>query len=174
MVEPTRWLDRSQADAWLSLVTVLELLPPALDSQLLRDQGLTFFEFVVLAQLAELPDHSLRLTDLAAMTNSTPPRISRVVARLERDGFLERRVNAEDGRSRQVHLTERGHRKLADAAPAHIDLVNSVFTDGLSARQLDHLTTICAQIIGRLDPGRQVFSEAFAGHNGRPGLSRAP
>ncbi|MFD1861038.1 MarR family transcriptional regulator [Aeromicrobium camelliae] len=172
MDDDTRWLGGGEADAWLGLVAVMELLPVALDSQLTRDARLTFFEFLTLAQLAEVPEREMRLTDLAAGTNASLPRISRVVARLERDGLIERRHNESDARARNVRLTEMGRDKLAEASPRHIGLVNQHFTDVLSREQITQLTAICDRIIGSLDPERRVFAETFRGRSGRPGLSR--
>ncbi|TPX04371.1 MarR family transcriptional regulator, partial [Schumannella luteola] len=44
-------LDEQESAAWLALVSLLELLPSALDSQLQRDSELTHFEFAVLSML---------------------------------------------------------------------------------------------------------------------------
>ena len=79
----TRWLDDEEAAAWVRLAGILELLPGVLDSQLRRDAELTHFEYYALAMLSESPEHTLRMTSLAAQTNSTLPRLSHVVRRLE-------------------------------------------------------------------------------------------
>ncbi|MDP9824647.1 MarR family winged helix-turn-helix transcriptional regulator [Kineosporia succinea] len=172
--EGTRWLDRRAADAWLNLVAVVELLPVALDAQLLRDSDLSFVEFLVLAQLAESDGHTLRLTDLAATTNLGLPRISRVVARLEADAFVQRRMHARDGRSRQIELTDAGWDKLTTASAGHIGLVNEIFVNRLSAEQFEQLTAIGAALAEGLDPKRRVLAQALHSPNGRPGLSRDP
>ncbi|GMA92072.1 hypothetical protein GCM10025869_26010 [Homoserinibacter gongjuensis] len=66
-------LDAEESAAWLSLVTMLELLPRALDSQLQRDSGMTHFEFAVLSFLRFSPDQTLRMSQLATGTNATLP-----------------------------------------------------------------------------------------------------
>ena len=83
-----RWLDPQERAAWLRLVAVLELLPAALDTHLNRDEGLTLFEYFCLAMLSETPDRTLRMTALAARTNATLPRLSRVISGLERAGLV--------------------------------------------------------------------------------------
>jgi len=174
MADPTPWLDDEQAEAWLALVSILELLPAALDSQLARDADLTFFEFLVLTQLAEEPDRSLRLTDLAASTNTTLPRLSRVTARLEKDGFLARRVDERDGRSRRVSLTDAGWDKLAAVSPGHVELVQRLFVEQLTRDQLAQVRRIGNRLLRGLDPEAHVLAQSRGGASGRPGLSRAP
>ena len=82
----TKWLSADERAAWVRLSAVLELLPAALDAQLSADSHLTHFEYFTLAMLSEAPDRPLRMTDLAAQTNATLPRLSHVVRRLERGG----------------------------------------------------------------------------------------
>ena len=65
-------LDQPELAAWVRLATVLELLPGVLDAQLRRDAGLMHFEYFVLAMLSEAPKRTLRMSELAAQTNSTP------------------------------------------------------------------------------------------------------
>ena len=86
----TRWLTAEQLSAWKKLIAVVELLPGALESQLQRDSGLSHFEYFTLAMLSEAPDRTLRMTTLAAHTNSTLARLSHVVSRLEKRGLVRR------------------------------------------------------------------------------------
>ena len=83
------WLDDRERAAWVRLAAVLELLPGILDSQLRRDAQLTHFEYYSLAMLSEAPERTLRMTALAAQTNSTLPRLSHVIRRLEERGLRE-------------------------------------------------------------------------------------
>lgn len=170
----TAWLDDEQAEAWLALVSILEVLPAALDSQLGRDADLTFFEFLVLVQLAEVPDHRLRLSDLAAATHTKLPRLSRVVARLEADGLVAREMDAHDGRSRYAALTDSGWRKLSEAAPGHVELVNRLFVDPLTRTQLSQLRRIGQRLLAELDPAHEVLARTRRATGGRPALSRPP
>src|SRR3954453_10845212 len=83
---------------WASLATLLEWLPPALDAPLLRDAGLTHFEYGILYALADAPDSTLRMSELAAYANSSLTRLSRAIARLEKRGWVLRRPDPTDGR----------------------------------------------------------------------------
>ena len=148
----TRWLDDDELEAWMRLVSVVELLPGVLDSQLKRDADLTHFEYVVLAMLSEAPDRRLRMSHLGAATSATLPRLSHVVRRLEERGLVRRAPCPHDGRATNAELTEKGWALLAEAAPGHVDQVRASVFDALSPEQVVQLSEISAAVLGRLDP----------------------
>ena len=148
----TNWLTEEERSAWLGLAAVLELLPGALDSQLRRDAELTQFEYYVLAMLSETSDRTLRMTELAATTNATLPRLSHVVRRLADRGFVSRFPCPEDGRATNVQLTDVGWRKVLEAAPGHVANVRRHVFDALSASQVRQLAEITGAMLTRLDP----------------------
>jgi DNA-binding MarR family transcriptional regulator len=153
-----RWLSPEEQRAWLGLIAVVELLPGALDSQLQRDAGVSHFEYMAMAKLSEAPDRTLRMTNLAARTNSTLPRLSHVVSRLVARGFVERVPCPSDKRATNAHLTDEGWEHIQAWAPGHVGIVNDLVVDPLSAQQIEQLRDITAAILSRLDPeGR--FSE---------------
>ena len=125
--------------AWVRFVAVLEILPRVLDSQLVRDEGITHFDYFVLAMLSEAPDATVRMAALATMTNATPPRLSKVIDRLAAQGLVERRACPGDGRATNAVLTERGWAKVRQAAPGHVAAVRRYVIDPLSADQIFQL-----------------------------------
>jgi len=147
-----RWLTDEESAAWRRLVAVVELLPGVLDSQLRRDADLTNFDYYVLAMLSEAPGRVLRMTDLAARTNATLPRLSHVVRRLEERGLVERAACPSDGRATNAHLTAAGLRKIEDTAPGHVANVREHVIDPLTPEQIDQLTGIADALLERLDP----------------------
>ena len=84
MSDEERWLTEDEQDAWLALASVLIRLPQALDAQLVRDAGLSHFEYAVLSGLSDAPDRTMRMSDLAGVAEGSLPRLSQVVARLEK------------------------------------------------------------------------------------------
>lgn len=145
-------LNQQQQAAWVRLASVLELLPGALDSQLRRDAELMHFEYFVLAMLSEAPKQTLRMSELAAQTNATLPRLSHVVKRLEGRGLVERLTCPEDARAANARLTAAGRRKVRAAAPGHVDNVRHHVIDALTPDQVRQLGAIAEAILGRLDP----------------------
>jgi len=62
-----------------------------------------------LAALATIENHGpLTLGDLAAMEQVQPPSMTRIVARLEEQGFVAREVDPDDRRVSRVRLTPTG------------------------------------------------------------------
>ncbi|MDT0407001.1 MarR family winged helix-turn-helix transcriptional regulator, partial [Streptomyces sp. DSM 41635] len=57
-----------------------------------------------------------------------------------------RRPSAEDGRTTNVMLTESGQRAIEEAAPAHVDLVRSLFFDPLPDNLLAPFTAALEHI----------------------------
>jgi len=147
-----RWLSAPERAAWLAMSAMMVKLPAALDQQLQRDAELSLFEYMVLAMLSEAPDRTLRMNDLAALTSSSPSRLSHVASRLERSGYVERRRCEGRGRSTNAVLTDHGYAKVVDAAPGHAAEVRERFIDALTPEQLRNLTGIAAAVRQRLDP----------------------
>jgi DNA-binding MarR family transcriptional regulator len=153
-----RWLDPQQRAAWLRLTAVLGLLPAALDAQLTRDEGLTQFEYYCLAMLSEAPERTLRMTALAARTNATLPRLSRVISGLERAGFVVREPCPADRRATNAVLTPAGWDKIVHAAPGHVATVRELVIDALTPTQLAQLARICERLLVRLDPDDRMLA----------------
>ena len=151
MDEKPRWLDETERAAWLQLIGVIIRLPAALDSQLQRDAGFSHFEYTVLVHLSNAPDRVLRMSRLAALCHSSLSRLSHVVARLERRGWLRRDPCPDDGRATLATLTDDGFAKLASAAPGHVEAVRAYVIDALDDEQLGQLHRIGEVILGRLD-----------------------
>lgn len=148
----THWLDDDEIAAWVRFIAVVELLPGALDTQLRRDDGLTHYEYFVMAMLSEAPERTLRMSSLATRTNATLPRLSHVVSRMESRGLVERTPCAEDRRASNVRLTDGGRDAIVAAAPGHVETVRNLVVDALSREQIGQLAEISAALLSRLDP----------------------
>ena len=146
------WLSADQLRAWIGLISVAELLPARLDSQLQRDADLTHFDYQVLAMLSEAPGRTLRMTGLAQRTSATLPRLSHVVKRLEVRGFGERTPCPEDARATNAHLTDHGWATLVETAPGHVRTARELVIDALTDEQVAQLETITSALLTRLDP----------------------
>ncbi len=152
MMDETRWLNPEQLRSWIALVGVVERLPGVLDSQLQRDAQLTHFEYYVLAMLSEAPERTLRMTALATITNSTLPRLSHVVSRLEKRGYVERTPCPEDRRATNAHLTPAGWEKVVATAPGHVGTVRENVVDLLSDEEFAQLGAAMSKLLDKLDP----------------------
>lgn len=130
---------------WAALATVLEWLPPALDTGL-ADHELTHFEYGILYALAEASDRTLRMSILAGYANSSLSRLSRAVSRLERRGWVRRAQDASDRRSTLASLTDAGSEVFAAATPPHEQTVRKIVLDPLTSAQKRQLRSISLRI----------------------------
>jgi len=151
-MDDTRWLTPDQLRAWKKFVAVVEVLPGVLDSQLQRDADVTHFEYFTMAMLSEAPDRTLRMTSLASATNSTLPRLSHVVSRLEKRGYVDRAPCPEDRRATNATLTEEGWRKVVATAPGHVDTVRENVIEPLTAEDVADLDRIMGRVLRNIDP----------------------
>ena len=69
-------------------MSALSRLPVVLDTQLQRDAGINFFEYLVMAALSEAPERTMRLSDIAARAEGSLPRLSQAIGRLEKRGWI--------------------------------------------------------------------------------------
>jgi len=150
----TRWLDEDELRAWLRLAGVMLKLSPALDSQLQRDCDLTHFDYLCLAMLSEAEDRTLPMSELAAVVNASLSRLSHVVTKLERRGWVARRASPASRRVTLVSLTEEGWQVLVAAAPGHVETVRSLVFDGLSRDDVAALERIAGHVVDRIEQSR--------------------
>lgn len=153
-----RGLTADQLSAWKKLIAVVELLPGAVESQLRRDADLSHFDYFTMAMLSEAPEHTLRMTALASLTNSTLARLSHVVSRLEERGFVRREPCPEDRRATNAALTANGWAKVVATAPGHVGTVRQTVIDPLTAVDVADLDRIMGRILGSLDPSNKMLA----------------
>jgi DNA-binding MarR family transcriptional regulator len=142
-----RWLDEDQQQAWMSLVGMMLRLPAALDTQLQRDAGISSFEYQALSGLSMAPERTMRMSRLASFTEGSLSRLSQVVARLEKRGWIRRSPDPADGRFTLAILTDTGWDTVVAAAPGHVAEVHRLVFDPLTKAQQRQLRDIGQRIL---------------------------
>lgn len=150
--ESPRWLDEEERRAWMALLGLMRRLEPSLDAQL-RSEGLTLFEYGVMAALSESPRHEVRMSELAAYAEGSLSRLSQVVAKLERKKYVYRRPDPADGRYTLAVLTEEGYEKIIRTAPGHVAGVRRLVFDHLTRAQVAQLARIGQRVLRVITPG---------------------
>jgi DNA-binding MarR family transcriptional regulator len=102
-----------------------------INRQLQRDSDLSLADYHVLNALSSAPDHTMQVSDLAAMIGWERSRASHHLRRLCERGLTKRLQSADDGRATDAVLTKKGMRAIEAAAPAHAMLVRKLFFDPL-------------------------------------------
>ena len=146
-----RWLTGEEEQAWRAVGAMMYKLRGALECELERDSDLSFIEYHTLARLSEEPTRTLRMSELAVLTNASLSRLSHLVTRLEQWGFVRREPDPTDGRYTNAILTKAGYDKLLDSAPAHVGAVRQLVIDGFSPAELAKLRSFCEQIVAHVD-----------------------
>lgn len=147
-----RWLDAEEQQNWYALAYALIRLPAALDAQMQRDAGISHFEYLALSGLSMMPRRTQRMSDLAVYTASTQSRLSNVVSRLEKRGWVCRSPDPADGRYTLATLTEEGWAKVTASAPAHVNEVRRLVFDPLTRAQQQQMGRIAQRILKAIDP----------------------
>lgn len=147
-----RWLSPEENETWLQFSEMMIRMPSALDTQLQHDAGISFYEYMVLAMLSEQSDRTLGMGHLARLTSGSLSRLSHVVKRLERQGFVTREPSPHDRRHTNAILTDAGMAKIVDAAPGHVANVRRLVFDALTPTQTQGLRDAASTIHTQIDP----------------------
>jgi DNA-binding MarR family transcriptional regulator len=126
------------------------------------EHGLSSIEFEVLLRLGRSPQGQLRMTDLSAQTSLTASGVTRVVDRLERDGFVTRIACPTDRRSLYTVISASGRERLEAILPGHVDLIDEWFTSRMSAAELESLLGGLRIVRDAVRPGAEAGIEAAA------------
>lgn len=120
-----------------------------------RDIGLTRAQWLVLTRLYRRPGASQ--TELAVMLEIDRASAGRMIDRMQKNGWVERRADSEDRRINRLYLTDdarRAHKAMWAIAEATVDDALAP----LSARERDQFTRLAARVKGQL--------QSLAGANG--------
>ena len=135
-------LSPRELQAWRGLLRTHAWLTKALDAELDAAHDLPLSSYEVLKFLADADRNRMRMCDLASSILLSRSGLTRLVDRLERDGYIERVSCDDDARGAFAKLTPAGADKLAAARATHLAGVRSLF--------LDHLTEADQELLGGL------------------------
>src|SRR5690625_354279 len=118
--------------------------------------GITFYEYMVMAMLSEQADRTLQLSELAELTSGSLSRLSHVLTRLERQGWVVRERSPHNPRARIATLTDSGMAKVVATAPAHVEDVRELIFDALDPDGVRDLARILAPALERIVPAERA------------------
>ena len=102
-------------------------------------------EYGVLYALSSAPE-GLRITELGADVLLTQPGMSRLVARLETRGLVQRVPDPDDARAFRIRLTGTGAATQRRIGRAHARHVAEAMTRNLDRGELDQLLDLCRRL----------------------------
>src|SRR5580693_1959050 len=134
IVEP---LSPTEEDLWRSIMRLVKVIPRHLDSDLIREAGLTASDYTTIMHLSEAPNRELRMADLAIATDLSASRMTRLVDDLQARGLVTKTTSSSDARGNVARLTPRGMTKLKSAWRVHLASVRRRFFDCIDAAAVE-------------------------------------
>jgi DNA-binding MarR family transcriptional regulator len=102
-------------------------------------------EYGVLYALSSAPE-GLRITELGEDVLLTQPGMSRLVARLETRGLVQRVADPDDARAFRIRLTDSGVATQRRIGRAHARHVAEAMTRNLDRAELEQLLDLCERL----------------------------
>jgi len=107
--------------------------------------GITFSEFLVMHQLHEAPNQTMRRIDLAAKVGMSASGITRLLSPMEKLKIVQKESNPRDARVSFVKLSNAGEELFKDAKQSVNLSANELFVD-LEDVDINHLIAILHKI----------------------------
>ncbi len=120
-------LNATELAAWRGLLRAHAMLVKRLDAELEAEHGLALTSYEVLLHLSHADERRMRMCDVAESVLLSRSGLTRLIDRLERDGFVERVSCADDARGAFAQLTDGGLAKLREAQATHLDGIRQHF-----------------------------------------------
>jgi DNA-binding MarR family transcriptional regulator len=127
---PANTAERDQLlDRWSELEAEHARVREALEHRLQREHRLSLTEYEVLRRLSDSPEGHRRIQELAEEIHLSQSALSRLVQRLEDDGFVCRNVCDHDRRGVFACVTDAGRKAQAEAHPTHVSVLAETLGD---------------------------------------------
>jgi DNA-binding MarR family transcriptional regulator len=121
--------------AWMELLAAAGAIEQQLRGLVKERFGVTHDEFLVVCLLADQPDSTLRMSQIAELLGRPKTRLTYQVVCLQRAGLIARRAACGDRRGIEVTLTDKARQLLAEASPVLATAVTQALTNTLSCVQ---------------------------------------
>jgi DNA-binding MarR family transcriptional regulator len=120
-------------DRWGELEAQHARVREALEHALQRQHRLSLSEYEVLRRLSDSPEGHRRIQELAEEIHLSQSALSRLVQRLEDDGYVCRNVCDHDRRGVFACVTDAGRKAQADAHPTHVSVLAETLGESAAA-----------------------------------------
>jgi DNA-binding MarR family transcriptional regulator len=118
----------------------------------LHERGFTDIVAAHLVVLRWPGPHGRRPSEIAARAEISKQALNYLLGQLEELGYLERRPDADDQRSRRIHLTPRG-REVAQTMRGAVSAIEDEWSGVLGARDFQRLRALLVRLNDGLAPG---------------------
>jgi DNA-binding MarR family transcriptional regulator len=136
--EDTNWL------AFYGMLQVNARIVERIGQRMERETGLAPAEFELLAKIHKGP---CRMGDLAESRTLSRGGATRLVARMEEAGLVEREIPKEDRRATFARVTDKGREAFDRAMPLHLEAVEELFSQFVTDEEADVLRGVYARVL---------------------------
>ena len=133
-------------EAWASLVRTEKALVDKVEERLKREGFPPLDWYHVLYEVDRSPQGMLRQAGVQDRTQLAQYNVCRLVDRLEREGLVERRQCAEDGRSNVLVITAKGRDLRRKMWPVYAAGIEEHFGARLTAEEAQQLAGLLAKL----------------------------
>lgn len=133
--------------AWFGLLAAHAELTRGLDVALSARHGLSLSAYEVLSRLAHAPGVRLRMSELAARSQLSLSRVSRVIDVLEDRGLAARKSCPTDSRVVHATVTDEGRALVGVAQDTFFEVIEERFLGRLSCEEVGLLGSIFGRLV---------------------------
>ncbi len=143
---PTKKVEIQPADL-TRLVHEISLMIARIFNRRMKESGLTRSQWQVLYQLNRKDGQTQ--TELADLLIIAKPPLGKMVDRLEKEGWVERRADTADRRAKRVFLTSKAS-GLIEPLETEVDKIACCATEHFSSQELNELRSLLLKMHGNL------------------------
>lgn len=133
-------IDEFHLAAWRAFLNAHAAVIHMIEEDLAHAQRVPLSSYDVLLTLSEASDHRLRMHEIAEQVVLSRSGLTRLIDRLEKEGFLYRERCGEDRRGAYAVLSDKGLEALRQAWPVYARGIQKNFASLLSDEEVKILT----------------------------------
>jgi DNA-binding MarR family transcriptional regulator len=138
---------RAQLQDWRTFLRAHAYVLRRLEADLLAAGHPPLAMYDVLVQLSEAPDRRLRMVELADAVLLSRSGLTRLVDRMEAEGYVRREPSPDDARGIFAVMTDKGLSTLRAASRTHLAGVSEHVIDRLTPSELAGLGVACLKLL---------------------------
>lgn len=143
-------IDADRLATWRAFLEAHSRVVDVLAEELRAETGLPLSWYDVLVQLSEVEGRQLRMQELADAVLLSKSGLTRLVDRMEEQGYVERTPCDDDRRGTYARLTDAGFAALEAAVPYHADGVARHFTELIGDDEIATVRRVLERIADQL------------------------
>jgi len=139
--------DQNTVDAWIQLLRARDSALAVVENAL-KDAGLPSLSWYdVLLEVERAGPGGIRASDLQKELLLPQYGISRLLSRIEAEGFITRRSSAEDGRAQEIVMTQEGRNLRRRMWAVYGPAIDSALGSKLSGAECDKLKSLLGKLL---------------------------